>query len=395
MRILYFTRDYTPHDHRFLSALADSEHRVYFLQLEQRGHPLEDRPLPASIEQVHWSGGQKPATLRNAPGLLLGLHKIIQQINPHLIHAGPIQRSALLTAVSGFRPLVSMSWGYDLIRDENRNAWWRWATRFTLKNSDWLIGDCDAIRRLAVSYGMPSDRITTFPWGIDLQHFTPPAPTIANSAQQSASQKTNNGPIEKQPFTLLSTRSWEPIYGIDTLAQAFVLAARERPELRLVMLGNGSQAGLLRKIFMDGGLLPSTDHQPADIQSSRVIFPGQVGFEKLPHYYQSADLYLAATHSDGSSISMLEAMGCGCPVLVSDLEGNREWVTPGRNGWLFPPGDAHAMAQAILKAVDTRSQLSEMGKAAREIVEQRADWKINFQKLLQIYQQVYDRYYTE
>jgi glycosyltransferase involved in cell wall biosynthesis len=384
VRILYFTRDYTPHDHRFLSALSESQHRVYFLQLEQRGHPLEDRPLPSAIEQVHWSGGQKPATLRNAPGLLLGLQKIVQQVKPHLIHAGPIQRSALLTAVSGFRPLVSMSWGYDLIQDAKRNAWWRWATRFTLKNSDWLVGDCDAIRKLAVSYGMPADRITTFPWGIDLEHFSPPT---TNEAEE--------GPIVNQSFTLLSTRSWEPIYGVDILARAFVLAARECPDLRLIMLGNGSLAGSLRKIFMDGGMLPGSDNQAANIQSSRVIFPGQIGFDKLPHYYQSADLYLAATHSDGTSISLLEAMGCGCPVLVSDLDGNREWVTPEKNGWLFPQGDAHAMAQAILKAVKMRSQLPGMGEAARKTVEQRADWKTNFSKLLQVYQQVYDRYYNE
>lgn len=384
MRILYFTRDYTPHDHRFLSALSESQHRVYFLQLEQRGHPLEDRPLPSAIEQVHWSGGQKPATLRNAPGLLLGLQKIVQQVKPHLIHAGPIQRSALLTAVSGFRPLISMSWGYDLIQDAKRNAWWRWATHFTLKNSDWLIGDCDAIRRLAVSYGMPADRITTFPWGIDLEHFSPPT---TNEAEER--------PIVNQPFTLLSTRSWEPIYGVDILARAFVLAARECPDLRLIMLGNGSLAGSLRKIFMDGGMLPGSDNQAANIQSSRVVFPGQIGFDKLPSYYQSADLYLAATHSDGTSISLLEAMGCGCPVLVSDLDGNREWVTPEKNGWLFPQGDAHAMAQAILKAVKMRSQLPGMGEAARKTVEQRADWKTNFSKLLQVYQQVYDRYYNE
>jgi glycosyltransferase involved in cell wall biosynthesis len=47
------------------------------------------------------------------------------------------------------------------------------------------------------------------------------------------------------------------------------------------------------------------------------------------------------------------------------------------------------MAQAILNAVAMRSQLPQMGQKARKIVEQRADWKTNFQKLLQVYQQVY------
>ncbi len=387
MRILYFTRDYTPHDHRFLSALADSEHTIYFLRLEQRGQPVEDRPLPSSIEQIHWAGGHKPARWQDAPSLLFGLHKIVQQIKPHIIHAGPVQRSAFLTALSGFRPLVSMSWGYDLIQDAERSALWRWATRFTLKNSDWLIGDCNTIRKIAVSYGMPDERITTFPWGIDLEHFSPRQPENENLV--SINQNDSGNETENQTFTLLSTRSWESIYGVDTLARAFVLAARERPELRLIMLGNGSQAGLLRNIFMEGGLIPNANSQHQDLQPSRVILPGQIGFDKLPHYYRSADLYLAATHSDGTSISLLEAMACGCPALVSDLEGNREWITPGENGWLFPENDVHAMAQAILNAVAMRSQLPQMGQKARKIVEQRADWKTNFQKLLQVYQQVY------
>jgi glycosyltransferase involved in cell wall biosynthesis len=140
------------------------------------------------------------------------------------------------------------------------------------------------------------------------------------------------------------------------------------------MLGNGSQAGLLRRILATGGL-----NNPSDYP--RVLFPGQIGYEDLPRYYRSVDLYISASHSDGTSISLLEAMACGCPVLVSDIPGNREWVEQGVNGWLFPDGDAQALAQAINQAVEQRNRLSEMGKAARRTAEQRADWKSNFPQL--------------
>ena len=88
LRILYFSRDYTSHDHRFLEALARTECQVYFLQLERRGHLLEDRPLPAPIEQIHWAGGRGPAQLREGPGLLLDLKRVIRQVKPDLIQAG-------------------------------------------------------------------------------------------------------------------------------------------------------------------------------------------------------------------------------------------------------------------------------------------------------------------
>jgi glycosyltransferase involved in cell wall biosynthesis len=276
-----------------------------------------------------------------------------------------------------------MSWGYDLLHDAGRNLAWRWATRFTLQHSAAMIGDCDTIRQLAISYGMPAERIVTFPWGIDLEHFSP-GDRWAEPEQGSPQRRfvpSQPPPEAGRPFTLLSTRGWEPIYGVETIAQAFARVAQQRPELRLVMLGNGSQAGLLRQIFSRSGLL--SEPEPGNF--SQVLFPGQVGYNDLPRYYRSADLYLAATHSDGTSISLLEAMACGCPVLVSDIPGNREWVTPGENGWLFPAGDADALAQAILKAVEQRAGLPEMSRSARRLAQQRADWVQNFPLVFEAY----------
>jgi glycosyltransferase involved in cell wall biosynthesis len=105
----------------------------------------------------------------------------------------------------------------------------------------------------------------------------------------------------------------------------------------------------------------------------------------LPDYFNEADLYASATYSDGSSISLLEAMGCGLPVVVPDRHGNREWVRPGVNGWLYPPGDAGALRAAMLDAL-TRSELrAAMRDANLAAVRERADWERNFPKLLEVY----------
>jgi glycosyltransferase involved in cell wall biosynthesis len=389
MRILYFSRDYTPHDHRFLSALAKhpdvtrekaaGSNQVFYLRLENQGRPLEDRPLPPEIAQIAWAGGQSTATLRDGPRLLRDLKRVIRQVKPDLIQAGPLQRCAFLVVLAGFHPLVSMSWGYDLIHDANRSRSWRWATRYTLKHSDAMLGDCAAIRNLAIQHGMPGDRIVTFPWGIDLEHFSPLSSRQISPLYQQPGEKP-----QMQPFTLLSTRSWEPIYGVDIIAQAFAQAARQRPEMRLVMLGGGSQAQAIRRIFSQANIQQSSEADGAPLP--QVIFPGQIKQAQLPDYYRRADLYIAATHSDGTSISLLEAMACGVPALVSDIFGNREWVTPERTGWLFPDGDPAALAQRIVQAFDQRADLAEMGRAARQVTEQRADWKRNFPRLFEAYQ---------
>ena len=358
MRILYFSRDYTPHDYRFLTALAQTPHQVFYLRLERRGNATEDRALPAEIKLVPWEGGQQSASLKDGSRLLLGVRRVLQKIKPDIVHAGPIQTAAFLTALSGFRRLVSVSWGYDLLYDVQRGSLWRWAARYTLKRSAAFVGDCDTVRQQAIKYGMRPERIVTFPWGVDLTHFTP-------------------GAVEKPadaPFTILSTRAWEPLYGVEVIARAFAQASQAHPELQLVMTGHGSLASRLRQIFERAGV------------SEKVLFPGHIRQADLPRYYRSADLYVSASHSDGSSISLLEAMACGIPVLVSAIPGNCEWVQEGVQGWLFPDGDAQALAQAISHAAENRPALAGLGKAARSQAEKRANWNLNFPRLLQAYE---------
>jgi glycosyltransferase involved in cell wall biosynthesis len=359
-RILYFSNDYSPHDFRFLSALAETENKVYFVRLQRGSHQTEDRPVPSKIEQVHWAGGNRPFTWSAMPRLMVDFQRLAKNIKPDLVHAGPIQTCGLIATLAGTWPRLIMSWGFDLMQDAERNGWWRWATRLVLRRATYFTSDCETTRRKAIQYGMNPDRTVIFPWGVDLDHFSP--------------SKIQRGPLTG--FTLLCNRSWEPRYGVDVLARAFVIACRKNPELHLLLLGGGSQSALIHRIFESGGI------------GDEVIFAGQVSQADLPHYYQTADLYISPSHVDGSSVSLMEALACGLPCLVSDIPANKEWVTDGLNGWLFPDGDADALAAKILATLGTRESLAEIGVAARRVAEEKADWKTNFHKLLETYELV-------
>lgn len=364
MRILYFSKDYTPHDHRFLSALAETGHEVFYLKLEHNQRQIEDRPVPSKIEQVLWAGGKGQFRWREVPRLVVDLKRVIKRVRPDIIHAGPIQSCAFLAALSGFRPILTMSWGFDLMQDAGRNGWWTAVTRYTLARSTFFISDAMVTRAKAVQYGMDANRTIVFPWGVDLKHFKPgtPAPGRAGAAGTG-------------PFTLFCNRSWEPRYGVDVLARAFGRVAQQNPQVSLLLLGGGSQAGVIRQILMGNGAI------------DRVQFGGQVSQTDLPRWYRMADLYISPSHVDGSSVSLMEALACGLPALVSDIPANQEWVAEGVNGWLFPDGDAEALAAGILAAMAHRKKLPGIGRAARKSAEQRADWKKNFARLLDAYEQ--------
>ena len=363
MKLIYFSKNYTPHDYRFLSSLSKTEHKVYFLQLEENKRQTEDRPVPENIEKILWAGGQSELHWRDVPRLTSNLRHLTRRIKPDLIHAGPIQNCAFLAALSGFHPLLAMSWGYDLVMDADKSAWMRWVTRYTLKRSDFFISDANVSRNKAIAFGMNPQKTVIFPWGTDIKHFTPKNFQLAHVPA----------------FTLFCSRTWESIYGVDVLAKAFVKVASAYPDVNLILLGGGSQGQKIRQILMNGDVL------------DRVHFGGQVSQKDLPRWYHMADLYISPSHVDGSSVTLMEALASGLPCLVSDIPGNREWIEDGVNGWLFRDGDVNDLAEKILYAMKNRASFPQISQGARRTAEGKADWKKNFGKLLETYEKITSR----
>jgi glycosyltransferase involved in cell wall biosynthesis len=363
MKILYFSLGYCTHDHRFLQSISEGGHEVHFVRLEGNTRPVEDRPVPPAVHQVIWQGGRAPFRWRDLLKLTGDFRRVLHEIRPDLIHAGPIQTCAFIAALSGFHPLLTMSWGFDLMQDVQRNKWWEFATRYTLKKSDYFTSDAKVTRDKAVAYGMDPERTIVFPWGIDLGHFQP----------------ADRGKPSRQTFTIFCNRSWELRYGVDLLARAFVKVAGKYEHVDLILLSGGSQAAYIRSILDNGGVL------------DRVTLGGQVSQLHLPDWYHLADLYISPSHVDGSSVSLMEALACGLPCLVSDIPANREWITEGENGWLFKDGDVDHLVERICLLIDQRENLPGVGRAGRRTAENKADWNKNVEVLMNTYRTMLER----
>ncbi|BBB49434.1 hypothetical protein Pelsub_P2665 [Pelolinea submarina] len=365
LRILYCSQNYCPHDHRFLTALNGTEHEIFWLRLEQDRRTQEARPLPEGIKEVSW---REPAT-RTGWLDYIGLKKkfaaVLEEVQPDVVHAGPIQRVALLPALAGFHPLLSMSWGFDMLEDADRGPLWRAATQYVLDCSDWFAADCHTVRRKAQTFGFPPERMTIFPWGVDHEIFQP---------KDRGFMRRQVG--YEEDLLIVHTRSWEPRYGVDVMLEGFWQAIQQQPNLRMFMLGGGSQEKQVKGFVKDKGL------------EERVLFCGYKENESLAQYYRAADVYLSASHVDGSSVALMEAMSCGCPALVSDIPSNLEWVHDGREGWVFKDGSSKSLADRIVEIARNRREVPERGAAAQLKAEQDADWGRNFGKLLQTYQKL-------
>lgn len=362
MRILYFTHSDSPHDNRFLTAIRDMGHEVAALRLRKCSQSVQ---TPDGVHEIPWEGCQGKLTLPVVAALIPKIKHILKEYQPEVVHAGPIQETAFLMALTGVTPLLSMSWGYDLLWDAEKDAYSRWVTHYALNRSAMLLSDCQTVVQKADAFGFNPANTVVFPWGVDLEHFSK-----HNANLQSQNLRQSLG--WEDQLIILGLRTWEPVYGVDVLARAFVLAARQDPRLRLLLLGQGSQEVHIKAILEKGSV------------SDRVRFGGRVPPQDLPAYYGVADLYVSSSHVDGSSVSLLEAMACETPVLVSDIAGNREWVEPSKTGSLFPDSDAHALAEAMLTSAK-KAASPNLVRNARKLVEAKADWQKNVQLLDQAY----------
>ena len=362
MKILYFTYGYSPHDHRFSTAINACGHEVYYMNINP-SPTLEQRSLPEGVHSVSWWGNQMKRELLDFPKMIREFRRELSRIKPDIVHTGPIQSVAPIAVRSGFQPIVTMSWGSDLLRDANKNCIKKRITRYVLNNSKVLIGDCRAVLKKASSFGFPKEHTVLFPWGVNLDHFV---------KRKDNDMRRELGWTDE--FIVLSNRLWEPIYGVENVIRALYEARKEITDLKMILLGSGS---LKKRIMTLINELELMEH---------IHIAGRINYEDLPAFYSASDLYVSASKSDGSSVSLLEAMASSVPVLVSDIPGNREWVVHNENGWLFKSEDVNDLTNAMIHARESVSEFGTMVEKSKKIVSTNADWNKNYKKLNAAYQ---------
>lgn len=357
MKVLYFTRDYTPHDFRFLKAIRENGDDVWYMRLETRNF-YENRALPDGVQTVDWAFGKEPFDLEaNAEAAIDAFRGVFQKLQPDVVHSGPLTDCSWIAAKAGIHPHTAMSWGFDLGREIETIPGAKERAGFALSQADWFLGDCYMELDTAEKLGYDRSKATIFPWGIDVERFSP------------GTGKLREQIAENGNYLILSLRTMEPNYDVETVVRAFLTAVKEETGMRLILLSDGSQMPLLKEIAA------------ADPNGNKISFLGRQPNDLLVDYYRSCDLYVSASIVDGSSVSLLEAMGTGIPVLMSSIPGNLEWVTDGINGLLFPTRDIRTLSEKMLFCARNTGQISKYAEAARKLIEEKADWNKNKQKI--------------
>lgn len=140
--------------------------------------------------------------------------------------------------------------------------------------------------------------------------------------------------------------------GLDHLLAAFALVRKQRQNVRLIVVG--------------GGKFDRYKRIARSLKLEDVEFRGFVSHEDLPRYHKASHIFCAPnTGFESQGIVLLEAMAAGLPIVASNIEGFASVLTHGVHGLLALPGDARALADALLQMLCDAPARKEMGAAGR------------------------------
>ena len=205
----------------------------------------------------------------------------------------------------------------------------------------------DAVRNaLVTDYRFPSAKTFTIRNGVSLAEFTPDP-----SGRQALRAKLGVAP--DQVLLLCSARlSWEK--GLEILLAAMDRLKRSGANCKCVVVG-------------EGYLRPELEEQIRKLELTD--FVNLLGFQPdIRPYLNAADILVLTSYKEGLPLSVLEAMACGLPCVVTNAGGSAEAVTHGVNGFVAPLGDDEKIAAGISHLISHPEERARMSAKARSIV---------------------------
>ncbi len=281
------------------------------------------------------------------PGIIAPLVRIFGELKTDVVHthqigallyAGPAARRA------GIRAVIHTEHGKHYAR--RRTRWMgrlagRYAQRFCCVSND----ICEAVRAMKV---VPAAKLVVVPNGIDVERFRRQR---TGDGEQAAERILDSGfglqggdvalsrphSFAFQPpapsLTIGTIGRLNEIKRQDVLLRAFARLAANRPEARLLLVGDGPMRGELERLADALGIRERTHF---------------AGYQAAPEVYlQRMDVFALTSRSEGMPLSILEAWAAGLPVVGSAVGGVPELIEDGVTGKLFASGDDAQLAEIL------------------------------------------------
>ncbi len=296
---------------------------------------------------------------RKRPGRDLGLnariYRLLRRLRPTVVHTRNLAalEAQFPAAIARVPVRIHGEHGHDMHDLDNRRSRYRWIRKAYRP----AVHKYVAVSRLLETYlvdevNVPAAKVRRICNGVDSARFRPDAELARRGRAQI--------PFATARRVLIGTIGrMQAVKDQTTLARAFILMVKQRPQLRehvgLIMIGDGPLREQAADMLGAAGLM--------DIS----WLPGARA--DTPEMLNAIDVFVLPSLAEGISNTVLEAMATGLPVVATAVGGTPELVDQGHTGMLVPRDDPQRLAAAVLDYVEGAEQRQMHGRAARAKVE--------------------------
>jgi glycosyltransferase involved in cell wall biosynthesis len=320
---------------------------------------------------VRRAGPRSSAAMGRFPGMLrlvtaarlraAGFYRELQRINPDVVHAHYVSDYGVLAAMSGRYPLVVSAWGSDLLVDPRLSVITGRLVRWVLSRADLVTCNSRQLAEVARAMGARPERLLEIVMGVGRE--------MLDALAASTVPPADRAPI------IVSQRSLErPLYNVDQVIMAMPEVLKQVPDARLLVGGGGALEPDLRDQVTRLGV------------GHAVEFTGTATWPAgLAERLGKAAVYVSVPSSEGTSVTLLEAMAAGAYPVVSDLPSNREWVDD-QGGAVVPVRQVAPLAQALAAGLLDAGRRATAAKHNGKVIEDRGLWDVNMGRMENAYQ---------
>jgi glycosyltransferase involved in cell wall biosynthesis len=283
-----------------------------------------------------------------------------------LIHAHWAVPIGLIGAVTGLlvhKPLIVTIHGSDQRMAAERSVFFRRIFLFVCSRAKHVHCVSNSMKEEIEKWGIDEGKISVFPMAVD------------DSFLQAG--KNRKFGEKDEPLTVISNRNLHSLYNVSLFVRSIPHVIEKDSRWRFLIAGEGPERVDL-------------ENQAKDLSISPYItFLGRIPHEEMACLLGSADIYVSTSTSDGTSVSLLEAMASGAFPIVTNIGSNQRWISDGENGFLVPLEDEVFLAEKIIEASQNMDLRKEATRKNMEIITECAEEKRNTSRMIGIYEKAF------
>jgi len=241
------------------------------------------------------------------------------------------------------------------------------AERWLLSRADAVLSVSTALREHVIKMGADPGRVHVVPNAVDAGCFYPDTP----AADQEQASDSGDGPV------LGFVGGLRPWHGVQYLPQLLTRLLPDFPDLKLMIVGDGQMRAELESDLQTFGV------------AQHVMFTGARSHTEIPDLIRSFDIALAPYPDTDhefyfSPLKLFEYMGCGVPVIASDIGQIADVVNHGETGLLYRPGDVDALTRSCQELLADPQRRQRMGLKAAALIHEQYTWDHNAARVIEI-----------